>query len=310
MTDPIELPTVKARRGRRTTDSDVAGAGARPLSLPEPGVTDPAAHLARANVYRWLAAATLSPEDPRSALLHDDAFRDVVAAAVRWLRDAPTFHPDRQGPGELSPAELAPGGLVPEGEAPGDSYWRVFGHSISKTCPPYELEYCPNTDINFLSQRLADAAGFYRAFGLERSEMAKERLDHLSFQAEFMQVVIARELYARDRELGAASEDLIELCRRAQRQFFVEHLGWWLAAFGARLAERPDSPFYRALGRLLQGLVAAERAVMSVPPFTELPDVHPDSYEAEGSCFDCGVDAGEFGGPGAADGGPMPSCGS
>lgn len=306
MTDSTQLDTA----------TDAVGA--------DPAGTDSTMHLARANLYRWLAAATLSPEDPRAALLRDEDFRAAVAAALEWMRDDPAFHPDELGPGELSPAELDPKLLAPEGEAPGESYWRVFGHSISKTCPPYELEYCPNTDINFRSQRLADAAGFYRAFGLERAEMAKERLDHLSFQAEFMQIVIARELYAwelhaREQspsgrpgdEAGPVPEarEKAELCRRAQRQFFVEHLGWWLAAFGARLSERRDSPFYRGLGRVLQGFVAAERAVLEVPPFTELPDVHPDSYEAEGGCFDCGLEAGATG-AGSPGKGPMPSCGS
>lgn len=308
MTDSIELPTAKYRRGIRP--GDVATRGRDDGSPREPAVVDPAVHLARANVYRWLAVATLSPEDPRTALLRDEGFHEAVAAAIGWMRDDPAFHPAELGPGELSPAELDPAWLAPEGEAPGESYWRVFGHSISKTCPPYELEYSPNTDINFRSQRLADAAGFYRAFGLERAEGARERLDHLSFQAEFMQIAIARELYARDHDLGGTANDLVELCRRCQRQFFIEHLGWWLAAFGARLSERHDAPFYRGMGRLLQGFVAAERAVLSVPPFTDLPDVHPDSYEAEGSCFDCGLDASGAAGAGAAAGGSTPSCGS
>ena len=269
-------------------------------------VTDPAAHLARANVYRWLAAATLSPEDPRAALLRDDELRAVGAAAVEWMRDDSAFLPSALGPGELSPAELDPELLAPDGERPGESYWRVFGHSISKTCPPYELEYYPNTDINFRSQRLADVAGFYRAFGLDRARAVKERIDHLSFEAEFMQIIIARELYASEHDLGAQGDERVELCRRSQRLFFVEHLGWWLPSFGTQLSERRDSPFYRGVGRLVRGLVAAERAVLGVPPFTELPEVYADSYQPEGACFGCGIDTEQVAPPAS---GPAPSRG-
>ena len=41
---------------------------------------------------------------------------------------------------------------------------------------------------------LADIAGFYGAFGLDRSPSAHDRLDHLSFEAEFLEILIAREL--------------------------------------------------------------------------------------------------------------------
>ena len=289
---------------------------------------DTAAALARANLYRFLSAALLAPDDARFGVLYDAGFRRVVTAAADWLGADTAFQPDSFGPGELEPAELRAGHLVTVAErvdlaptshrpsaagagrhAPNgdekcglvDASVKTFGHSVSKDCPPYETEYCTNRDITFRSQRLADIAGFYRAFGLDRAEGARERVDHLSFEAEFMQIVIAREIFALDRALGA---DKLEVCRSAQRRFFVEHLGWWLPAFGSSLEEHGATAFYRRVGRFVRAFVAVERAALGVPPFTELPTAWPDDYEPEGACFSCGL-GGEsgLGATGPADAG-------
>ena len=157
---------------------------------------------------------------------------------------------------------------------------RSFGHSISKDCPPYENEYYASRDVTFRSQRLADIAGFYHAFNLDRSSTARDRIDHLSFEAEFVQILIARQLYATDQGLDDAHA---ESCRQAQRRFFAEHLGWWLPAFGNHLeaAYRLHLPT-----RDLRGSSAA-----SPPPSaprsvcrrsTELPVAHPGQLRAGG----------------------------
>ncbi|MFQ5742908.1 MAG: molecular chaperone [Acidobacteriota bacterium] len=257
-------------------------------------MNDTAVDLARANVYRYLGVACLPPDEPRFELLSDDRFRPLVSAAINWMREDPRFHPQRLGPGELHPCRLDSTSLFPDGENPGKAYLDAFGHSISKDCPPYENEYCANRDITFRCQRLADIAGFYRAFGLGRSAEARERLDHLSFEAEFMQILIARQLHAIEAELG---ESCAEVCRRAQRRFFIEHLGWWLPAFGLQLGARAPSPLYAGLARLVRALAAAERAVFQLSPFTELPAARPDTYKPEGDGFGCGLDG---------DGGCMP----
>ena len=243
-------------------------------------------NLARANLYRYLCAAVLPPGNPRFELLNDEGFRPVVATAVNWIGTDATFHPQRLGPAEVDPASMQTTSLFPDGDEINNAYREVFGHSISKDCPPYENEYCANHDVTFRSQRLADIAGFYRAFGLDRSSGARERVDHLSFEAEFMQILLARQLYATEEGLG---EEQVEVCRSAQRTFFVEHLGWWLPAFGVQLAGRTTSPFYQALGGFVRGFAAAERAVMDVPPFTELPVAHPDAYAPGGTSFECGL---------------------
>jgi len=258
-------------------------------------MTDPATDLARANLYRYLSVAPLPPADPRFQLLADAEFRSVVTTALHWIREDPAFHPAQLGPGELHPSELDPDSLFPDEQGIDAFYLKVFGHSISKECPPYENEYYSNTDVTFRSQRLADIAGFYRAFKLDRASGARDRIDHLSFEAEFAQIVIARQLYAIEHGWDDA---LADTCRQAQRRFFAEHLGWWLPAFGVRLEARSDSIFYTGLARFVRGFAAAERAVLELPPFTELPITHPDAYEPEGACFGCDL--------GADDTSPLP----
>lgn len=269
-------------------------------------MTDPAADLARANLYRYLSVAPLPPADPRFRLLADADFRSVVITALDWIREDPAFHPAKLGPGELHPRDIDVGSLFPDEEGMPGFYLEVFGHSISKDCPPYENEYYANNDVTFRSQRLADIAGFYRAFKLDRAAGARDRIDHLSFEAEFVQIVIARQLYATEQGWNDA---LAETCRQAQRRFFAEHLGWWLPAFGVRLEARTDSRFYTGLARFVRGFAAAERAMLELPPFTELPITHPDAYEPEGSCFGCDLGADDtgrlpLGNPSSADSAP------
>ena len=215
---------------------------------------DSARDLARANLYRYLCLAPLPPSDPRFGLLRDPGFRSLVVAAADWIRADATFHPPKLGPGEIHPAELDPTSLLPGEDDIDRSYWQVFGHSVSKDCPPYENEYYANHDVTFRSERLSDVAGFYRAFGLDRSGAVRERIDHLTFEAEFLQIVIARQLYAADQGLDEAH---VEVCRQAQRSFFIEHFGWWLPAFGVQLESRSNCSFYKGLGRFVRGFVEA-----------------------------------------------------
>ena len=255
---------------------------------------EPAANLARANLYRYLCLAPLSPRDPRFELLRNLDFQSVVTTALNFIREDPAFRPAELGPGELDPTDIDATALFPDEDRVSDAYLEVFGHSISKDCPPYENEYYASRDVTFRSQRLADIAGFYRAFNLDRSSSARDRIDHLSFEAEFLQILIARQLYATDQGLDDAHA---ESCRRAQRRFFAEHLGWWLPAFGNQLEARTTSSFYKGFARFVRGFAAAERSALGLPPFTELPVAHPDSYEPEGACFECQLNPGDESSP-------------
>jgi len=286
------LETTRATDG--TLDPPSASQWAT-LSGDEPA----AVGLVRANAYRFLQAAIQAPSDERFRVLIEGPFRQVLLEAASWMQADPGFRPERLGPGELAPSLIEPASLLPNpgDDSVGRDYHDLFGHSISKDCPPYGGEYYPSQDITFRSQRLADVAGFYRAFGLDRAADAKERHDHLAFEAAFMETIILRDLYAAREGLGA---ERIEVCRRAQRAFFVDHLGWWLPAFGLRLSSlRPES-FYGALGRWMRALVPVERAILRIPCFDELPVARVDGYDPEDDgCGTCGDgDGGCVGVPG------------
>ncbi|HXF03867.1 MAG TPA: molecular chaperone TorD family protein [Blastocatellia bacterium] len=223
----------------------------------------------------------------RFAMLTDAAFRQRVIEAAAVVADE---HPNVEiGPGERSPHELSPGALFAlldnEAHRIQATYRQVFGlTAISPTCPPCETEWEPNTDIFYRCQRLADIAGFYHAFGLELSPSCGERLDHISVEAEFLYVLLAKEAAA----LADGDHEAVDICRDARRKFFQEHVGWWVPAF-ARSVERVAPPgYYRQLAQFTAALSAAERLSLTLPPFTVPMIPRPSLNEAPVACEECG----------------------
>ncbi len=190
------------------------------------------------------------------------------------------MQPDSLGPGEVSfasaPEELFRGDVANLDE----EFDAIFGIGPNKDCPPYESDYCQNKDLTYRSQHMADVAGFYRGFNLDVSARAFERADHLSIEAEFMAVVISREMAAVSDNLGL---ERLDVCRTAQHNFFKEHIGWWMPAFGILLMRHAVSGFYSEMGLLLRAFAAAERKVLGIGPFNILPDAQVSKYD-EQSC--------------------------
>ena len=141
---------------------------------------------ATAQVYRFLALACSDPNSARWKKLFDPTERELALSAWQELLADPAF---AVGP-------LAPGERAPEGEelksivasldnhecdhtAAHDS---IFGLVISKECPPYETQYCPQTFSVYRSGRMADIAGFYSAFGVTPSRDQPERVDHIALE--------------------------------------------------------------------------------------------------------------------------------
>ena len=168
---------------------------------------------------------------------------------------------------------------------------RVFGLVVSKECPPYEVQYCPQTFSVYRSQQLADIAGFYRAFGVEVGRDAPERVDHLACELEFQAWLVAKQRHA----LSRSGEEWIEraaLCREAQATFVEEHLAWWIPAFARALARRSESldpvpRMHLALARALASFVPLERAALGVAPPRILARPRADRDESADACSDC-----------------------
>lgn len=175
-------------------------------------------------------------------------------------------------------------------ETPGDlqsEYGRVFGHTISKECPPYETQYGGTHDTSNIFQQaqvLADIAGFYRAFGLEASDQVKERLDHISIELEFMAFLTYKQAHA----LTSGWEDKAEVCREAQAKFLNDHLGQWVPLFTTRLSENAGDGFYWELSRLTKAFLDFDVKAMGAKP-CESGEPTPVTFEPEESCFSCGI---------------------
>ncbi|MEE8342331.1 MAG: molecular chaperone TorD family protein, partial [Gammaproteobacteria bacterium] len=179
---------------------------------------------ARLTVYQFLSLATSKPLSERWPRILEPDFQELARAAVEVIREDPRACPDRLAPGEIALAALDLAPLISFLRQPkedfSEEFDRVFGLLVSRECPPYETEYCPQTFSVYRSQHLADIAGFYRAFGLEPSCKSPERHDHIALELEFMAWLNTKTLYA----LEQGDKDNANLCRDTQMRFFRDHL--------------------------------------------------------------------------------------
>lgn len=163
-------------------------------------------------------------------------------------------------------------------------YTRSFGHTLSMECPPYETQY-EYPHIFQQTQALADIAGFYRAFGLEVSNSAGERLDHITVELEFMSFMAYKHAYA----MTQHGEEQVEICLDALKKFMKEHLGRWVPTFAAQLARKAGEGFYKELAELTAWWVLKDAERLGVRP-SELRDLNPASFESgEDGCLSCPV---------------------
>lgn len=249
---------------------------------------DLAGAMVRRDLYIFISMAGMPDGNTARRALGEPNFRMLLRAAQELIQTDSSFHPALLGPGEIHPSQPVDEGLFDLPESLIREHFAVFGPGPLNDCIPYETEYCPNRDLTYRSQQMADVAGFYRAFGLRRSESARDRVDHFSIEAEFMSVLIEREIHATREGLGP---DKVQVCRDAQRKFFREHLGWWIPALGTMLERQSRSRFYGAFGSFLRGFTAAERAVLDLPPFDDLvrPPVNASGIDTSGddACNQC-----------------------
>lgn len=243
--------------------------------------------IARRELWLLVSAASLDPyQRQRFDILKDPGFRRrAVGAAALLAREQPAVE---LGPGELEPGDFSPARLFAAFDAQRETlegtYRQLFGLTgISQRCPPCEIEYEPNSDVTFRSQQLADIGGFYRAFGLQVSARAGERLDHIAVEAEFLYLLLAKEVAARHQR----NQEGTGVCREARRKFFQEHVGWWLPAFSHLLSRLAASGYYRELAALTAGLSALERVSLGLPVFRARIVPKPSEAGVQAACFEC-----------------------
>ncbi|MBI5949762.1 MAG: molecular chaperone TorD family protein [Chloroflexi bacterium] len=187
----------------------------------------------RALGYTLLAHAFAYPDDAGAA-----ALREIAALGAPGLASTPLAELCLRAV-EASPEEL---------EA---AYVNVFTVGYSPDCPTFETAYLA-ADLIQQTNRMADIAGFYRAFGVENAS-GGFRPDDLCVELEFMAFLCQKQAYAAE-HLSAAR---VAEAKRAQRLFLREHLGRWGGGVGARVsacAERGS--FYDIAGRALGAWIA------------------------------------------------------
>lgn len=168
-----------------------------------------------------------------------------------------------------------------------DAYLATFGHAARGGCPMNEIEYGDlKADPLFQPHRLADLAAFYRAFGLEVTEDAGERHDHICLELEFMCVLAAKEAWALEHQLDG---DQLTQCQDAQKKFLREHLGRWTPAFTRRLAAATNEPTLQALAEFTRAFIESECVRFGVTPGSEDLLLRPVDDAAERMCDSCGI---------------------
>lgn len=251
-----------------------------------------ARNMARKMVYSFISAAISDPHFDRADVLFHDHFQEDIRRACVYL--ATEVSEDFElGAGEQDPEQLRAEPLLEELEAGKDALKElnldIFGHTISKECPPYELEYLERTDLFYRSRQLSDIAGFYRAFGLEKSDNHHHRADHLTLETEFMSFLISKRLYGRQQ---GHDEENLEICRDAETSFYEEHLHWWLPSVSRALASTAKDTFYGKLGTFLSRFSAIERDYFDRDPAEDVVEPTTMEYDPEDdACGDCSVPA-------------------
>jgi len=243
--------------------------------------------VARSFLHRLLAKAYEDPTSEGWAWLCAPATQENMRAAARvvtasWQRAA-SFSASL----DRSLMNLSAALCRDAATAFSDAYVATFGHAARGGCPLNEIEYGDiKADPLFQPHRLADLAAFYRAFGLEVTEDAGERHDHICLELEFMTVLAAKEAYALEHQLDA--EHLAQ-CREAQKNFLREHLGRWTPAFTRRLAAATNDPTLRALAEFTRVFIESECTRFGIKPGSEDLALRPVDEAADRMCGSCGI---------------------
>ena len=97
-------------------------------------------------------------------------------------------------------------------------------------------------------------AAAYVEAGVGMAEQARERLDYIGVELDFLQLLAVREMEA----WQAGKENEARRALEQQLRFVREHVGWWWPKFAAEAQEKAQTDFYRGHLTMVQGFLAAE----------------------------------------------------
>jgi putative dimethyl sulfoxide reductase chaperone len=282
---------------KEVAPDDMASPGASP-PFPRPALLclqdEVDLAMARCFIYRLIAKAFEYPDEANWRWLTDAGVHRLLQSAVN------TF--GTQGLGALTEAseirnsksdvENSADALLckltsAQFEAFESDYIAAFGHAARGICPINEIEYGDlKADALFQPHRLADLGAFYSAFGLEVSDDASERLDHICVELEFMSVLAAKQAYALDHQL---EEEQMKLCHDAQKKFLREHLGRWTPAFTRRLERMSGESPVGVLARFTREFIALDCQRLGIRAGSEDLMLRPVNDSADRLCDSCGI---------------------
>jgi TorA maturation chaperone TorD len=227
----------------------------------------------RGFVWRFIAAAFSLPDDTSWPWLCDAQTHNLLRRAQE------AAFPQAEAPLRALLGHLRVGRPLADAQ---EAHLAAFGHTVRGDCPPHEIEYGElRADPLFQPHRLADIAAFYSAFGLEVAGDARERVDHVAMECEFLAVLCAK-------EAAAATPEQTAVCRDAQKKFLREHLGRWTPAFSRRLERIAGDPLLQSLAALLRACATSDCARFGVPAGNEDLRLRPAEEPME-PCGSCGL---------------------
>lgn len=138
---------------------------------------------------------------------------------------------------------------------------------------PYEGSNIPST-AGGITPRLADIAGFYRAFGMTVSD---DRPDHIVAQLEFLALTLLAEADATER----GDDEQAEISASATRSFLRDHIGGWIDAWAARVGEIDGLGPWFPYAAAAADLVRSEAANRNVIPLRESAALSADAGIAD-----------------------------
>ena len=126
---------------------------------------------------------------------------------------------------------------------------------------PYEGSNVP-TIVGGITPRLADVAGFYRAFEVT---VVGDRPDHVVAQLEFLALTLIAEARAGEQN----DPQRAEIAAQATRSFLRDHIGTWIDAWAARVGAVDDLAPWAPYAACAAALVHTEAAIRNVIPLRE-----------------------------------------
>lgn len=119
--------------------------------------------------------------------------------------------------------------------------------------PPYEAVWLKRSQNVPLVLRTI--AGIYQEDGMAVSPNAKDRLDYVGVEMDYLYQLAMREAQAWDTENEVQARQLLD----RQDTFLREHLGEWIPAFVEKALTMAETDFYRGHLKMLRGFLTGEQ---------------------------------------------------